>query len=50
MIKVEDLRESGSPVPRPMMAMARAADAPATPIEPGLIEIHARVTLTAAMR
>ena len=49
-IKVEDVRESGSPVPRPMMAMARAADAPATPIEPGLIEIHARVTLTAAMR
>ena len=33
-----------------MMAMARAADAPTTPIEPGLIEIHARVTLTASMR
>jgi uncharacterized protein YggE len=49
-IKVEDLRESGSPVPRPMLAMARVADAPSTPIEPGLIEIHARVTLTAAMR
>ena len=49
-IKVEDIRESGSPVPRPMLAMARVADAPATPIEPGLIEIHARVTLTAAMR
>ena len=49
-IKVEDVRESGSPVPRPMLAMARVADAPSTPIEPGLIEIHARVTLTAAMR
>jgi uncharacterized protein len=49
-IKVEDVRDSGSPAPRPMMAMARAADTPSTPIEPGLIEIHARVTLTAAMR
>jgi uncharacterized protein len=49
-IKVEDARDSGSSAPRPMMAMARTADAPSTPIEPGLIEIHARVTLTAAMR
>ena len=29
---------------------ARAAEAPQTPIEPGLIEIRARVTLTASMR
>ena len=49
-IKVEDQRDTGGPTPRPMMAMARTADAPATPIEPGLIEIHARVTLTASMR
>jgi len=33
-----------------MMAMAKAADATQTPVEPGLIEIHARVTLTASMK
>jgi len=49
-IKVEDMRDGGGPAPRPMMALARAADAPATPVEPGLIEIRARVTLTAAMK
>ena len=48
-IKVEDVRDAGGSMPRPMMAMARAADA-TTPVEPGLIEVHARVTLTAAMR
>jgi hypothetical protein len=49
-IKVEDVREGGVSTPRPMMALARAADAATTPVEPGLVEIHARVTLTAAMR
>jgi uncharacterized protein YggE len=48
-IRVEDMRDGGG-MPRPMMAMARAADAAPTPVEPGLVEIHARVTLTAALR
>jgi hypothetical protein len=33
-----------------MMAMARAAEAAPTPVEPGLIEVRARVTLTAVMK
>jgi len=49
-IKVEDVRDGDVSTPRPMMALARAADAATTPVEPGLIEVHARVTLTAAMR
>lgn len=49
-IKVEDVRDAGVSAPRPMLAMARAADAVTTPIEPGLVEVRARVTLTAAMR
>ncbi len=49
-IKVEDVRDGAVSLPRPMMAMARAADAATTPVEPGLIEIRARVTLAAAMR
>lgn len=49
-IKVEDVRDGAISMPRPMLAMARAADAPTTPVEPGLIEVHARVTLTAAMK
>ena len=49
-IKVEDVREGGGSMPRPMMTLARAADAATTPVEPGLVEVRARVTLTAAMR
>jgi uncharacterized protein YggE len=51
-LKIEDSREGGIvPPPRPMMMMKSAADAvEQTPVEPGLIEIHARVTLTASMR
>ena len=50
-IKIEDAREGGTP-PRPMMTFAmKTADAPAqTPVEPGLVEIRARVTLTASMK
>jgi uncharacterized protein YggE len=50
-IKIEESREAGlQPMPRAMMAM-KANDAVATtPVEPGLIEIRARVTLTASMR
>ncbi len=47
-IRIEDQRDS-APGPRPMMTMMKSADA-TTPVEPGLIEIHARVALTAALR
>ena len=47
-IRVEDMRDGG--MPRPMMAMARAENGATTPFEPGLVEIRARVTLTAALR
>jgi uncharacterized protein YggE len=51
-LRIEDSRESGVAPPRPMVRMmAGAAESAAqTPVEPGLIEIHARVTLTASMR
>lgn len=49
-IKIEDAREGVVVMQRPMMAMARAAEAAPTPVEPGLVEVRARVTLTAAMR
>ena len=49
-IKIEDSRDGGAP-PRPMMTFAmKSADAAETPIEPGLVEIRARVTLTASMK
>jgi uncharacterized protein YggE len=51
-LRVEDTREMAINPPRPMMRMtvSAAEGAPQTPIEPGTIEIHARVTLTASMR
>ena len=49
-MRIEDSRDVAISPPRPMMTMARAAEAPQTPIEPGLIEIRARVTLTASMK
>ncbi|OLD22606.1 MAG: hypothetical protein AUJ01_00015 [Acidobacteria bacterium 13_1_40CM_3_65_5] len=50
-LRIEDSRDTGIMPPRPMMTMARTAESPAqTPVEPGLIEIHARVTLTASMK
>jgi uncharacterized protein YggE len=50
-LKIEDSRDGVIVPPRPIMTMARAAESPAqTPVEPGTIEIHARVTLTASMR
>lgn len=48
-LRIEDSREMSIAPPRPMMTMARA-EAPQTPIEAGLIEIRARVTLTASMK
>jgi uncharacterized protein YggE len=50
-IKIEDSRDGSiGPPPRPMMMMKSADAVEQTPVEPGLIEIHARVTLTASMR
>jgi uncharacterized protein YggE len=49
-IKIEDSREPGIGIPRPMMSMAKVSDAATTPVEPGLVEVRARVTLTASMR
>jgi uncharacterized protein YggE len=49
-VRIEDSRDMSIAPLRPMMTMARAAEAPQTPIEPGLIEIRARVTLTATMK
>jgi uncharacterized protein len=37
-------------IPRPMMRMAMADQAATTPIAPSTVEIHARVTLTAALK
>jgi len=49
-IRIEDARESGG-LPRPVMAYAmKTADAAQTPVEPGVVEIRARVTLTASMK
>ena len=49
-VRIEDSRDMSIAPPRPMMTMARVAEASQTPIEPGLIEIRARVTLTATMK
>jgi uncharacterized protein len=51
-IRIDDQPQNEPPMPRPMMAMARAgaADTAQTPVAPGVLEIHARVTLTAKMR
>ncbi len=49
--RVVRIQEEGAPeIPRPMMRMAPAADLAATPITPSSVEIHARVTLTAALK
>ncbi len=50
-IRIEDARESRIIPPRPMATMAmRTEAAQETPIEPGVIEVRARVTLTASMK
>jgi uncharacterized protein len=50
-VKIEDSRDGPVVMPRAMMSLARAdaAGAP-TPVDPGVIEIRARVTLTTSMR
>ena len=50
-VKVEDARDAPVIIPRPMAGvMARAEATAPTPVEPGTIEIRARVTLTASMK
>ena len=51
-VKVEDTRDSPTIIPRPMVGVMSRAEAGAmpTPVEPGTIEIRARVTLTASMK
>lgn len=49
-VKVEDVRDGPITMARPMMMAMKSADAPETPVEPGLVEIRARVTVTAAMK
>jgi uncharacterized protein YggE len=49
--RVIRIQEEGIPdVPRPMMRMAAADQVASTPIAPSSVEIHARVTLTAALK
>jgi uncharacterized protein YggE len=49
-LRIEDSREGIITPPRPMV-MSRTAEAAATtPIEPGIVEVRAHVTLTVAMK
>jgi uncharacterized protein YggE len=49
-IRIDDMRQPRLP-PQPVMTMrAQAADSAQTPIEPGLIEIHAQITLTVTIK
>jgi len=48
-IRIDDTRQPRV-VPQPMMMRAQAADSASTPVEPGLIEIHAQVTLTVSIK
>jgi uncharacterized protein len=49
-IRIDDTRQPRV-VPQPVMTMrAAAADSAPTPVEPGLIEIHAQVTLTVSIK
>ena len=50
-IRIDDTRQPRIVPPQPMMMRAAAADtAQATPVEPGLIEIHAQITLTVSIK
>lgn len=48
-IRIDDTRQPRI-VPQPMMMRAQAADSAQTPVDPGLIEIHAQVTLTVSIK
>ena len=50
-IRIDDTRQPRIVPPQPMMMRAAAADAAqVTPVEPGLIEIHAQITLTVSIK
>jgi uncharacterized protein len=49
-IRIDDSRQPRVAPPPVMMLRAAAADNAQTPIEPGLIEIHAQVTLTVSIK
>jgi uncharacterized protein YggE len=49
-VRIEEQRATVMPPPRPMVAMRAEAQAPATPVVAGELEIRAAVTLTAAIR
>jgi uncharacterized protein YggE len=50
-VRIEESRNAGyEPKVMPMMAARAVAEAAPTPVEPGFIEVHARVVLTVAMR
>jgi uncharacterized protein YggE len=50
-LRIEDIRQVVVPPPSPMMMRAmEAAAAPPTPIEPGVVEVRAHVTLTVSIR
>ena len=49
-LRIDDARQPRVP-PQPVMMMrAQAADSAPTPVEPGLIEIKAQVTLTVSIK
>src|SRR5215510_5335842 len=48
-IRIDDMRQPRMPQPV-MMMRAQAADVAQTPVEPGLIEIEAQVTLTVSIK
>lgn len=49
-LRIDDARQPRVGMPQPMYRMAAAADAAPTPIEAGLVEIRAQVTLTVAIK
>lgn len=49
-LRIDDTRERPIAPLRPMMGIARTAEGATTPVEPGEIEIRARVTLTVSMK
>jgi uncharacterized protein YggE len=49
-LRIDDSRQSRPYEPAPVMAMARSADAATTPIDPGVVEVRAHVTLTVSIK
>jgi uncharacterized protein YggE len=49
-IRIDDSRQPRIGPTQPMMMRAAVSDAAQTPIEPGLIDIHAQVTLTVSIK